>query len=87
MNASALKVTILIFRCLWHTQASNYQLGKIWSSGKRSGLDIEMVDVVEATDELEEEKRLSSSLQETSIYWVDLKDEPTKETENEHPEK
>ena len=46
-----------------------------------------MVDVVEATDELEEEKRLSSSLQETSIYWVDLKDEPTKETENEHPEK
>lgn len=28
-------------------------MGKIWSSGKRSGLDAETVDVVEATDEIE----------------------------------
>lgn len=71
LNTSPLKVTILNLRCLWHIQGSNDQLGKIWSSEKRSGLDVEMVDVVEATDEIGE-KRSSSSLQETSvlIWWI-----------------
>ena len=77
------------FECLWHIWVSNYLLvNKIWSSGERSGLDEEMGEVVETMGEREKEKNVKFKASgNTSTYWADLEDKPTRETENEHPEK
>lgn len=67
-STSPLKVAVLSLRCLWHINVSNYQSGKICCSGRGSELDVEMVDMMEVTDERQKVKK--GQVQDSTRWWI-----------------